>query len=192
MIGSLKGIVTRKNVDKFILNVGGVGYLVFSPLSFINTLNELQIIEVLVHTHVREDTITLFGFENDKQLSMFEKLLSVSGIGPKTAMLVMDRGTEAIGEAITNADVSFFQGIPRLGKKNAQKIIIELKSKLGSIFDLDLGASDGETHEVVEALSTLGFTKGEINEVLRQLPNKKISVEEKIASAFKLLGKLKV
>ena len=192
MIGSLNGIVTRKNVDKFILNVGGVGYLIFSPLGFINSLTENQKVEVMVHTHVREDMITLFGFENDKQLSMFEKLLSVSGIGPKTAMLVMDRGTDAIHEAIMGADVSFFQGIPRLGKKNAQRIIIELKSKLGSISDLDLGASDVETQEVVEALTTLGFTKGEIMEALRQLSNKKMSVEEKITVAFKILGKSKV
>lgn len=189
MIGSLTGTVSFKRSDCFFLSVGGVGYVVYPPQRILSDFAIGQQVSVFTHTHVREDILMLFGFLTDDELRFFELLLSVSGIGPKTALSIVDRGVDLVRQAIVSSDVSFFTTVPRLGKKNAQKIIIELKSKLGSVSELDLGNVGGETEEVIDALVNLGFTKSEIIDVLRQLPKNKVTVEEKISYVFKLLGK---
>ncbi|MDP3988336.1 MAG: Holliday junction branch migration protein RuvA, partial [Candidatus Levybacteria bacterium] len=118
-------------------------------------------------------------------------LISVSGVGPKTALSIFSVGeAEDVIKAITMADVEFFTSVPRLGKKNAQKIIIELKGKLGSIADLDLsGQSFVENKEVAEVLKNLGFTGLEINKVLKEIKGKGETPAEKVKLALKYLGK---
>ena len=124
-------------------------------------------------------------------MKLFENLISVSGIGPKTAMNIFSVGTrEEIVQAVITGDVDFFTGVPRLGKKNAQKIIIELKSKLGSIEDLDLSKIDSkENSEVIAALKTFGFSNKEALEALKNIKSEGKSTEEKIRMALKELGK---
>ena len=114
----------------------------------------------------------------------------MSGIGPKTALLVVNRGVDHIRQAISQADVEFFTSVPRLGKKNAQKIIIELKSKIGSITDLDLSSFEtGETKALLEALLSMGFVKSEALDAIKKLPPHTESLEAKIRFALKLLGR---
>ena len=118
-------------------------------------------------------------------------LLSVSGVGPKTAMSIFSKGqSKDIVTAIASADTDFFTAVPRLGRKNAQKIIIELKNKVGGSKDIDLkGLDDKESQEILSALKTFGFTTGEIKESLKSITDKNISTDKKIKLALQFLGK---
>ncbi len=191
MIASLKGTVSLLDTPHIIVEVGGVGYKVLLSNTVLSTVTTGMEIKLFIYTHVREDLLDLYGFLHFSDLKLFEKLLGVSGIGPKTAIGIFALGTSsAIISAIVSGDISFFTGVPRLGKKNAQKIIIDLKSKLGSSADLDL--SDGsfeKNNEVVSALKHFGFTTREVQEALQKTKKEGQTVEEKIKLALKYLGK---
>lgn len=193
MIGVLEGKVGLKKWDSFILMVGGVGYLIFPTVKLLSQINLDDSLTLYTHTHVREDALSLFGFPTLPELELFELLLSVSGVGPKTALTIVDRGVNHVQHAVSRADVSFFTSIPRLGTKNAQKVIIELKSKLGSLVELDLqGKMTGETQELEEMLTTVGFSKSEALAALKQLPHHAVTIEDKVREALKILGKRSV
>lgn len=182
MISYLKGTVHHKDPDSMTLLVGGVGYLVNVTK---NTINKASSdLELHVHTHVREDALDLYGFTSHEELVLFKLLINVSGIGPKTALLVIDRGVKEVKQAIVSADEGFFTLVPRLGKKNAQKIIIELKTKLGGMVDLDLSETTG-TSDVVDALLAMGFSKMEAIEAVRKIPAEVTTLEEKVKWALK-------
>jgi len=189
MIGRLTGIVATAGRTPLILDVNGVGYLLHVSQSEANKIKHNDKITFHIHTHVREDALDLYGFSSEEELALFELLLTVSGIGPKTGLSIIDRGAKAIKNAVIAADAEFFTTIPRLGKKNAQKIIIELKNKLGGLTDLDLsGAKESETKELISALTGMGFDRRDVIEILQQLKPDD-SIENKLRSALKLLGK---
>lgn len=189
MIGALTGTVFYKTTNPIILDVGGVGYAVHIPPSQMAKLIIGAKLTFFIHTHIREDTMDLYGFRSREELMLFELLLTVAGIGPRTALLVADRGVKDATKAIVESDVAFFTSIPRLGKKNAQKIIIELKSKVGSVRDLDLSdAATGETKEVLDALLSMGFAHKESIATIRKLTAEDTNLEQKIRHALKLLG----
>jgi len=185
MIGLLTGTISYKNTNPITVLVGGVGYNVSVPDGLRGTLRDTE--TLFIHTHVSDSEISLYGFKTREDLTLFELLLTVSGIGPRTALAISDRGTISIRRAISESDVQFFTMIPRLGKKNAQKIIIELRTKLGSITELDLDADSGETKQIRAALESMGFARGEIADALKN--TKGNSVEEIIREALKFLGK---
>lgn len=192
MIGYLSGEVVARDDPHIIINVSGVGYKVLASGNVLSKVILNGKLKLFIYTHVREDAISLFGFLNSLDLKLFENLISVSGIGPKTAMNIFSVGTrEEIIQAVITGEVDFFTGVPRLGKKNAQKIIIELKSKLGSIEDLDLSKIDSkENSEVIAGLKTFGFTNKEALEALKNIRGEGgTSTEEKIRMALKELGK---
>jgi len=190
MIGALTGSVFTIGRNPLIIMVNGVGYAVYVPAKLISKFKKSEKQTLFIHTHVRDDALDLYGFISIEDLNLFNLLLDVSGVGPKTALAVVDRGVSAVTAAVSQSDVDFFQTIPRLGKKNAQKIIIELKSKLGSIRELDLSeASGGETKEVIDALSAMGFERREITEALKKLEPSDKTVEQKIRKSLKYLGK---
>ncbi|MBI2028631.1 MAG: Holliday junction branch migration protein RuvA [Candidatus Levybacteria bacterium] len=191
MIGFLRGEIVFKEGNYIIIDVGGIGYKVFVAQDVISKSNNNSHLKLFTYTHVREDAISLFGFLDSLDLKLFEDLISVSGIGPKTAMNIFSVGTrEEITQAIISGDVVFFTGIPRLGKKNAQKIIIELKSKLGSVEDLDLTKIDvKENSEVIAALRNFGFNNKEALDALKAIEGKGKTTEGKIRLALKYLGK---
>ncbi|MBI4062493.1 Holliday junction branch migration protein RuvA [Candidatus Gottesmanbacteria bacterium] len=185
MIGLLTGAIEHLGVNPILVVVGGVGYSVYVPDSLRGKLTKQE--TLFIHTHVTDDAIALFGFAKEEDLALFELLLTVSGIGPRTALAILDRGTTSIRKAISESDVDFFTMIPRLGRKNAQKIIIELRSKLGSITELDLTADNSETKQIRSALESMGFGRSEILEALKNIKGE--STEEKIREALKYLGK---
>ena len=192
MIGLLTGTVVYKTESSLILDVLGVGYrvLVSQPILASFPL-QTENVKLFIYTHVREEALDLYGFLSPEDLRIFEYLIGVSGVGPKSALGVFSIGSRSdILAAITKGDVEFFTSVPRLGKKNAQKIIIELKSKIGSTEDLDL--SEGETeviNDVAQALQAFGFTPKEARQALRSIDGQAESPEEQIKLALKYLGK---
>lgn len=193
MIGAVSGNILLIKKDSLVVMAGHVGYTIAVPLQLLSTLGPNTEILLYTYTHVREDTLQLFGFKTSQELELFELLLTVSGVGPKTALAIIDRGVEQIRKAVVEADVAFFTSIPRLGSKNAQKVIIELKPKLGSLHELDLlGQKDGETEELVNALMSVGFSKVESINVIKTLPPELISLEDKIRASLKILGRKKI
>lgn len=190
MIGALVGIADTPITNPLLFMVGGVGYRVAVGEHVRKDIRPDKPITIYIHTHVREDALDLYGFLTKDELALFQLLISVSGIGPKTALAIVDRGVADVRGAIATADVSFFTTIPRLGRKNAQKIIIELKTKLGSIEELDLTADEqGETKDITEALESMGFAKNEALEAMKHIKNASASMEEKLRQALKLLSK---
>lgn len=188
MLSYLKGKFIGIVSTKAIINVHGVGYGVYIPENDLVKLTKEKEIELFIHTYVRQDILNLYGFLKKEQLELFELLLSVSGVGPKSALLVIARGVDPVKNAISKADVSFFTTIPRLGKKTAQRIIIDLKSKLGSLKELELGEENGETQEALDALKSLGFSKVEAVKALQKMPEDVTTLEEKISWALRKIG----
>lgn len=191
MIGFLRGEVFFKEGSFIILDVKGVGYKILAASDVLSKANKGISLELFIYTHVREDNISLFGFLEPSDLKLFENLISVSGIGPKTAMNIFSVGTrKEITNAVIQGDVDFFTSVPRLGRKNAQKIIIELKNKFDSTSELDLSGSDmSRNEEVVLALRSFGFTSKEIRDAIRQVKKDGQKVTETIKLALKYLGK---
>ncbi|MBI3379976.1 Holliday junction branch migration protein RuvA [Candidatus Gottesmanbacteria bacterium] len=190
MISYLEGILKFKGVNNLIIVINGVGYKVFVPADIITSALLDKPASLFIHTHVKEDALDLYGFPTQEDLAMFELFLGVSGIGPKTALNIFSNGKLAkIKEAIVKGDVDFFTTVPRLGRKNAQKIIIELRSKLGSLADLDLTAEGSESKEIIEALKTFGFSQSEAKDALKFIKDIEGDTSTKIKSALKYLGK---
>lgn len=187
MIGLLTG-TPRVTAHSVFIVCGGVGYLVqvgSRAREYAATQTEVTL---FIYTHVREDALELFGFVSEEEKELFLLLLAVSGVGPKTALVIADAGAEKIYAAIQNAEVSFFTKMPRVGKKVAQKIIIELKSKLGGIKELQLGSFDTGTQTIVDAVVSLGFAEEQVAEAVRSLD---ISAMNEASAIKEVLKKLK-
>lgn len=191
MIGMLTGTVALRNDSYIILDVHGVGYKVYVTSQLFPSLTLGQNLTVFTHTHVKEDTLDLFGFPTAEDLRLFELLIDVNGIGPKTAVGIFAVGNRnEIIQAIAQANVDFFTGVPRLGKKNAQKIIIELKNKIGGKEDLDLAEeTDDLVRETVAALEGIGFSEREARMAIKAIEGKGENVQDKVRLALKQLGK---
>ena len=191
MIGFLKGSIELLDRPFIFVDVNGVGYRILVSDSVYSKLTKNEKIKVFTYTYVREDELSLFGFLEVEDLKLFESLITVSGIGPKTALNIFSfGGRKEIIDAIIKGDVSFFTSVPRLGTKNAQKIIIELKNKMGKGDDLDLSGKDFlENAEVIQALKNFGFSIGEAQKAVREIKAQNLTLDEKIKLALKNLGR---
>lgn len=192
MIGTLKGVIEYREDPFLIIDVNGVGYKVLVPNSVLSKITGTgETIKLYTHTHVREDLLELYGFTEPSDLKVFSLLISVSGVGCRTALGIFSVGSRNdIVQAISTGDVSFFTSVPRLGKKNGQKIIIELKNKVGATGDLDLSEKDtAEKDELINALKGFGYSVREAQEALRGVEGKGNTIQEKVRLALKYLGK---
>jgi Holliday junction DNA helicase RuvA len=191
MIGFLSGKIEVLKRPFVIIDVNGVGYRVLVSDSVYAKLEKDEKLKLFTYTYVRDDALELFGFLDIEDLTLFENLITVSGIGPKTALNIFSFGERKnITEAIIKGDVSFFTSVPRLGTKNAQKIIIELKNKMGAENDLDLSGKDFiESAEVIQALKSFGFSTSEAQSALREIKTQGLSLDEKVKLALKNMGK---
>jgi holliday junction DNA helicase RuvA len=168
------------------MTAGGLGYELYMSSSNLMSLAGVERGLFFTHLAVKDDALDLYGFLAKQELFLFKLLISVSGVGPKTAMLILNAGAEQVTRAITTADVSFFTAIPKVGKKNAQKIIIELKNKIGSVAELDLtGDGMSETDELLSALTGMGFDRRELLVVMRTIPSDVVTIEDKIRYVLK-------
>jgi Holliday junction DNA helicase RuvA len=165
MIGRLSGRLASKAPDQVLLDVGGVGYLVHIPLSTFYELPEAESpTSLFVHTHVREDTLALYGFLTERERALFQLLMSVAGIGPRVALTVLSGipPVELI-EALRHGDVRRLVAIPGVGKKTAERMILELAEKAAAFqAEAPAGAATAvSTEDVVSALVNLGYRRAE-------------------------------
>lgn len=190
MIGYLEGEVKLLRVTGLVLLAGEVGYEVSVPVPLLSDTKAGQRISLYVHTHVREDQFSLYGFSRAEELSFFRMLLSVSGIGPKVAMaIISSTPVEKLKSSISAGDPTLLAAVSGVGKKTAEKAVVELRGKLGlSETDGELFSSE-ETAEIIEALSALGFQRPEITEEIKKLPGNIEGADEKMKYLIKNLGK---
>ncbi len=173
MIAYLNGTVLQKTGKYLIINVQSVGYQVFTTTNIISEINLNDSIEIFIHTHVREDEITLYGFSNPQELELFKLVLSVSGIGPKLGLEILNCPPEMVKNAIFSSDSGFLTKINGLGKKIAQRMILELKNKVEPVFmsheQNKKGLNDNKIDsDVILALEGLGYSKYHIMKVLHK------------------------
>ncbi len=187
MISYLKGTPSVVD-DKIVLKVNNVGYGIFVAGRLLAKAASSDELEMFIHTHVREDRIELYGFETSEQLKLFEMMTGVSGIGPKTGLEIVDNDPAKIIDAVQNAKISFFTPIPRIGKKTAQKIILELKSKLGSLKELNLGPVSQKEQDVLDALMQLGYSQSEIHDAVAEVDLDEVNLQEAVKLALKNLS----
>lgn len=185
MIGYLEGSVKYATSGKIILFANGIGFTIHLPLNL--HFLEGQKAILYIHTHIREDDLSLFGFKTPQDLDIFELLLTVSGVGPKIALAMLTSSTEEnIKKAISESNLAFFNSISGVGKKTAQKIILDLKSKIGK-GDVNMSNLEGNS-ELTDSLISLGFQKGEISAVYSQI-DPSLPLGAQVKSALKLLRK---
>ena len=171
MIAHLSGTLLEKQVQRLVVNVGGVGYDVQVPLSTFYGIGEPgSSVSLRVHTHVREDAIQLFGFGTALELSLFQRLIAVNGIGPKVALSVLS-GIEPgdLVRAIRQSDVGRLTSIPGVGKKTAERIVVELRDRLpGSEAAETVDAAEGGDlrSDVLSALANLGYHRAAAEKAL--------------------------
>lgn len=185
MIASIKGIVTFVGTESVVVEAGGVGYEVILPEPQIAKMKTDRPAAFWTHEHLREDSRELYGFAAPEDLALFRKFISISGVGPRSAIKLMGLGrTAEIKKAIMAGDVTYLTRAPGVGKKSAQKIILELK---GTIEDADTPRAGGD--EVVEALVGLGYSRSEALATVQALPKDLSETEERIRAALKSLRK---
>jgi Holliday junction DNA helicase RuvA len=184
MIAYLKGKVVVSKIGSLILETNGVGYkIAVSPT--INLKNG-SLAEFFVFQQIREDCNDLYGFKTYDELELFEKLISVNGIGPKAGINIMAIGDSTkIISAIANEDISFFISVPGIGKKAATKIIVDLKSKITSDKSLNVLEKASDSEDIIDALMALGYKKPEIMSMILELPKGLNSTEEMVTWCLK-------
>lgn len=188
MIGYLSG-KARKTQIGLLIEIGGVGYEVAVTMSTLAAVTDGESVALYIYEHLKEDRHDLYGFPTIQGKVLFLKFLDVDGVGPKTALAILDRGVDMIIRAIREADVSFFSSVPRVGKKSAQKIIIELKKIGGADTDLDLQEPTGIVAEAMEALVALGFLESESRRIVTSLASEESSLERLVTRAIQALTK---
>lgn len=184
MIAYIKGKVVLDHLNFLIVETGGVGYKVFVLPGM--GAKKGENVKLFTHQNLKEDISDLYGFARFDELEVFQKLISVNGVGPKAGMAIMSQADAGkIASAIESEDISFFVSIPGIGKKVAGKIIIDLKSKI-SVAEAS-GILGGGDSDVVEALISLGYKKAQINKIIFKMPKDLKNDQDKIKWALKNL-----
>lgn len=164
MIAYLKGNLIQKLTNQIILDIGGVGYCAWIPLSTYLHLGELnETVELFIYTHVTDNSLSLFGFATEEEKETFLKLITISGIGPKLALNILS-GIEAsdLEDAIRQSDVTRISLIPGIGKKTAMRIALELQEKLDKKEKVLEAKGSQEKEDIISALMNLGFKRKEV------------------------------
>ncbi|MBI4276738.1 Holliday junction branch migration protein RuvA [Candidatus Uhrbacteria bacterium] len=188
MIAALQGLVQTRGKNFLVLDVHGVGYRVFVPPSLLVTTKDGATLTLWTHTHVREEALELYGFAESDALALFEQLLGVSGVGPKTALGVLSIASpREIRQAIASGDASVLTKVSGIGKKTAERIVVELKEKTG----LADGGDVGEVGEAIDALVGLGYSEQQARDAVRAVQGKQkgnADVQTIVKAALKVRG----
>lgn len=190
MIAHIEGTVIHKNEKFLVVDTGGVGYKVFTTLDTSNSCQIGEKTSFWTYTAVRETAIDIYGFLGMEEMSFFELLLDVSGIGPKSALSIITvASVDTLKRAIATGDTSYLNKVSGIGKKTAEKIVIELRDKLQAhkgeegVPSVLRGESD-----IVEALKSLGYSQNEARDVLKQIPHSIEGTNARIKEALRILG----
>ncbi|MDQ1520884.1 MAG: holliday junction helicase RuvA [Actinomycetota bacterium] len=191
MIGSVRGTVIERHVNgEVLVEVGGVGYRVLVPLSAVPALEPASNAFLFTHLHVREDAMVLYGFPTRDERDTFEALIGATGVGPKLALAILSvHGPNTLRRALADDDLDALTLVPGVGKRTAQRLLVELKARL-DVPDLDIpvpGTMGSARSEVRDALTGLGYTPEEVREVLGQLAEDG-GVEDLLRDALRLLA----
>jgi holliday junction DNA helicase RuvA len=187
LIAAIRGVVIARGADHVVVETNGVGYKVFVP-------RHPSRDDVLLHTHqvVREDAQALYGFETREELALFDLLIGVSGVGPKAALSILSVARPAeVASAIASSDAAALARAPGVGKKTAERLIVDLRGKIGRVAGEPAGgaplATDDDAHA---ALVALGYTASEASAALQEvLPRGRASTEERVAAALRTAGR---
>ena len=200
MFAYIKGNLEEKSNNYVVIDVNGIGYKIFMSNTAIDNIGDIgKIVKVHTYYYVREDNISLYGFLTREELNMFELLLQVSGIGAKSAIVMLSNITPSVfALAVITEDISKLTKIPGIGPKSAKRIVLELKDKLKAIEQESLleeennnkiDESNENTEEAISALQILGYNKKEIEKELSKFDISGMSTEEIIKLGLKYLGK---
>lgn len=198
MYAYIKGSLESKADSYVIVEAGGIGYKIYMPSTNIEKLGEIgQVVKVFTYYYVREDIASLYGFISDEELKMFELLLSVSGIGAKSALgILAEVSPSNFALAVITNDVSKLVKIPGIGAKTAQRMILELKDKLKTVQAINKDEKvevaiieDESSSEAMAALQMLGYQRKEIEKAFEKIEIKGLKVEDLIRRALTILGK---
>ena len=194
MIGRLTGLLAEKNPPEILVDCHGVGYEVLVPMSTFYNLPALgEKVSLLTHFVVREDAQILYGFAQSSERAAFRQLIKISGVGPRTALSVLSGLSVAeLAQAITQQEAGRIIKVPGIGKKTAERLLLELKGKLGTDIGVGLGgtvniANDAQS-DILQALVALGYSDRDAALALKALP-KDVGVSDGIKLALKALGK---
>jgi holliday junction DNA helicase RuvA len=190
MIGKLTGTLIEKNPPQVIVDCGGVGYEVDVPMSTFYNLPGLgEKVSLLTHFVVREDAQILFGFGSAQERATFRQLIKISGVGPKMALGVLSgMSVGELSQAVTLQDANRLTKIPGIGKKTAERLMLELKGKLGADIGITASVANDDQVDILQALIALGYSDRDAALALKALP-KEVGVSEGIKLALKALAK---
>lgn len=187
MIGYLKGAVLATRAGSAIIDVGGVGYRIAATRETIAAIKAAGEGALWTYLAVREDALDLYGFATEEELGFFELLLTVPGIGPKSALAVLDiASTGTLRNAIASGNASYLTNVAGIGKKTAEKIVLELRDKVGAGDDGG-GALAGD-EEALQAMRSLGYTQAEAREALRKVPATFEKAPERLREALRIIS----
>lgn len=188
MIGSIHGKVLDIRKDGLLLDVHGVGYIVRTTTETISKTSVGSECILRTHLAVREDALDLFGFANQDEVALFELFIGISGIGPKSALGIMNLAdVKTLRSAIASGDTTYLTRVSGIGKKIAEKIVLELRDKLGGSHD-DTAMMREDT-DVLQALEALGYGRSEARESLKLISKDSHGTNERLKEALKILGK---
>ena len=188
MISQLTGQISFIALNHIVLNVNGVGYKVFVSNETLGSAREDSTMTLWTHLAVRENAMDLYGFSEKSDLNFFELLLTISGIGPKSALGILNTASaETLRSAISSGDTSYLTKVSGIGSKSAQKIVLELQDKIGKIE----GGARGVREEVdaVEALKSLGYSAREASDALKKVDKEITGTGGRVKEALKILSK---
>ncbi|MBV9159454.1 MAG: Holliday junction branch migration protein RuvA [Candidatus Kaiserbacteria bacterium] len=189
MIGQLEGIVAAKRPGFAIVSAGGVGYKVAATRAQLAQLAEGSEARLWTHLAVKEDALDLYGFATEEELQLFELLLTVSGIGPKSALAILDIAlVETLRSAISNGNAGYLTKVSGIGKKTAEKIVLELRDKVG-VEVSGAGAALQGDEEALEAMRALGYSAIEARDALRKVPKEIEGGSERLREALRIMGR---
>ena len=188
MISHIKGRIIHRN-DKFlVVEANNIGYKVYGTNELITKAREEAEIEIWTYLAVRENALDLYGFADKKELDFFELLITISGVGPKTALGILNAATvDSLRTAISTNETAHLTKVSGLGKKMADKIVLELKGKLGDYEEINFGQK--EEIDALEALKSLGYSHRESREALQEIDKSHTTTSARIKAALKHLGK---
>lgn len=185
MIAHLSGKIRSKGERNLVLDVNGVGYFVKVTRGLLENKTEGSEMELHIHTHVREDDISLFGFPSREEWQLFELLLTVSGVGPKSALEILNAPLSRVRHAIAKKDSAFLTQIPGIGKKTAERILIDLEGKIKEELMMEEtgSASLDRREDLIAALVSLGYSRQQVTSGLKKIPQE-IESDEAVIKYF--------